>query len=163
MKIKNSYLVIASLLYPISFISTAAPLTVEQRLAALEKDLQETKQELQRYKEQEKKNKAITLVRDNSVANENNKNNAGSVAKTATPIADNGLSVDNGLSSVAVSSDSRASMTLHELSQYVKEDIGFTYSGYFRSGWATGSQGHPNPGLLVRWGDSAMSTPVGMT
>nr|P26217.1 RecName: Full=Putative outer membrane protein ArbH; Flags: Precursor [Dickeya chrysanthemi] len=87
MKIKNSYLVIASLLYPISFISTAASLTVEQRLAALENDLQETKQELQRYKEQEKKNKAITLVRVNSAADADNKSNAFNVAKTATPIA----------------------------------------------------------------------------
>ncbi|MCI4187903.1 carbohydrate porin [Dickeya dianthicola] len=160
MKIKNSYLVIASLLYPASFISTAASLTIEQRLAALEKDLQETKQELQRYKEQEKKNKAITVVRDNSAAGASNKNNAGSAAKTATPIADNGLSGDNGLSSVAVSSDSRASMTLHELSQYVKEDIGFTYSGYFRSGWATGSQGSPKSwaiGSLGRFGNEHTS------
>ncbi|VFS77538.1 Cryptic outer membrane porin BglH precursor [Salmonella enterica subsp. diarizonae] len=30
------------------------------------------------------------------------------------------------------------SVTLKDISKYVKDDIGFSYQGYFRSGWATG-------------------------
>ncbi len=30
-------------------------------------------------------------------------------------------------------------MTLKDISKYIKDDIGFSYQGYFRSGWGTGN------------------------
>ncbi|HAB5332293.1 TPA_asm: carbohydrate porin, partial [Salmonella enterica subsp. diarizonae] len=48
------------------------------------------------------------------------------------------------------------SVTLKDISKYVKDDIGFSYQGYFRSGWATGNHGSPETyaaGSLGRFGN----------
>lgn len=49
-----------------------------------------------------------------------------------------------------------SAMTLSDLSQYVKEDIGFSYNGYFRTGWGTTTEGAPKSwaiGSLGRLGN----------
>ncbi|HFI9984033.1 TPA: carbohydrate porin [Escherichia coli] len=47
-------------------------------------------------------------------------------------------------------------MTLKDISKYIKDDIGFSYQGYFRSGWGTGNHGSPQTyaaGSLGRFGN----------
>ena len=36
-----------------------------------------------------------------------------------------------------------SSMTLKDFSKFVKDEIGFSYNGYYRSGWGTASHGSP--------------------
>ncbi|WJV68736.1 carbohydrate porin [Pectobacteriaceae bacterium CE70] len=157
MKLKTSCFVIMCVLYPVAFPTIAAPLTIEQRLAALEKDLQETKLELQHYKDQEKGNNDIVLVKENKIHNSKKKNVTNSTSALTTKMGD---TLSAPMSSAVSAKEATTAMTLHELSQYVKDDIGFTYSGYFRSGWATGSQGSPKSwaiGSLGRFGNENTS------
>ncbi|MGM3176228.1 carbohydrate porin [Dickeya lacustris] len=154
MKITMNTLMMLGVIYPMSCIVSAAPLSIEQRLAALEKDLQETKQELTRYKEQEKKSNVAALHNRNSSSPITAENMALPAPHAITLVADKPPSPAVG------SPGERSTMTLHELSQAVKEDLGFTYSGYFRSGWATGSQGSPKSwaiGSLGRFGNEHTS------
>lgn len=46
-------------------------------------------------------------------------------------------------------------MTLKDISKYIKDDIGFSYQGYFRSGWGTGNHGSPQTyaAFLGRFGN----------
>lgn len=52
-------------------------------------------------------------------------------------------------------------MTLKDFSKFVKDEIGFSYNGYFRSGWGTASHGSPNHGRSVRLAAWAMNIPAG--
>jgi carbohydrate-specific outer membrane porin len=48
------------------------------------------------------------------------------------------------------------SVTLKDISKFVKDDIGFSYQGYFRSGWGTSNHGSSQtyaPGSLGRFGN----------
>ncbi|MXC78895.1 carbohydrate porin, partial [Escherichia coli] len=48
------------------------------------------------------------------------------------------------------------SVTLKDISKYIKDDIGLSYQGYFRSGWGTGNHGSPQTyaaGSLGRFGN----------
>lgn len=47
-------------------------------------------------------------------------------------------------------------MTLKDFSKFVKDEIGFSYNGYYRSGWGTASHGSPKSwaiGSLGRFGN----------
>lgn len=113
-------------------------LTVEQRLAQLEKQLQEnanelaqTKAALKKYQQTESENKSNKPV--TTVVNKQITNNA--VAGKTAP-------------------------TLKEISDFVKDDIGFSYSGYLRSGWGAASHGSPQPyavGSVGRFGNEYSS------
>jgi carbohydrate-specific outer membrane porin len=49
-----------------------------------------------------------------------------------------------------------SAMTLKDFSKFVKDEIGFSYNGYFRSGWGTASHGSPKSwaiGSLGRLGN----------
>ena len=49
-----------------------------------------------------------------------------------------------------------SSMTLKDFSKFVKDEIGFSYNGYYRSGWGTASHGSPKSwaiGSLGRFGN----------
>ncbi|MFB2014801.1 carbohydrate porin, partial [Shigella flexneri] len=51
-------------------------------------------------------------------------------------------------------------LTLKEISDFVKNDIGFSYNGYFRSGWGTANHGSPKEyaiGSLGRFGNEYTS------
>jgi len=91
----------------------AAPLTLEERVALLERQLSTNMQELNATKAQLKKYESVTPPVEVISAN------VATPEKTA-PVS---------------------SMTLSDISKYVKEDIGFNYSGYFRSGYAAGNRG----------------------
>ncbi|MGE0973205.1 carbohydrate porin (plasmid) [Klebsiella sp. WOUb02] len=139
-KLKLSVLLISSAIFSNS--AMAAKLTVEQRLELLEKQLAENQQELQSTKQELRKYKAVFDLQP--VAG-----GAGTVAAAPTAAAAESVPV-------AVSGTTPAQgVTLADISKYVKNDIGFEYSGYFRSGWSTGTRGAPKSyaiGSLGRFG-----------
>ena len=146
-----------------SFLYSATPamaasgnMTIEQRLAALEKDLRETKKELQRYKDEEKNKQAVYFARASSAPVSTAAN---TVKATPAPAA---VLVQTAPSSGAQPSktDDVSSMSMKDLSKFVKDEIGFSYNGYFRSGWATTTNGSPKSwaiGSLGRFGNEYTS------
>ena len=129
----------------LSYSTMAAPLSVEQRVALLEKKLSENEQELQKTRSelQQYKTNSTAEVAAKPVT----KNDRVLVQQQvpATTVAGNGQpEVQN------------AALTLDEISKYIKDDFGFNYSGYFRSGWATTPRGGPKSwaiGSLGRFGN----------
>ena len=109
----------------------SASLTVEQRLELLEKALKETQAELQQYKDKEivKTQAAIPAKKPAAV-----------LVKTGE----------------ATTGEVYSSVTMNDFSKFVKDEIGFSYNGYFRSGWGTASHGAPKSwaiGSLGRFGN----------
>ncbi|KAA8995893.1 MULTISPECIES: carbohydrate porin [Pectobacteriaceae] len=110
----------------------AAPLTLEERVAILENQLSSNMKELDATKAQLKKYESANLP----------------------------TTARNETKSVSVITSDVASMTLADISKYVKEDIGFNYSGYFRSGYAAGNRGAAKSyaiGSLGRFGQENSS------
>jgi carbohydrate-specific outer membrane porin len=110
----------------------AAPLTLEERVALLENNLSSNMKELDATKAQLKKYESLMPPLEVISAN------------PATP----------------EKVDSASSMTLADISKYVKDDIGFNYSGYFRSGYAVGNRGSAKSyaiGSLGRFGQENSS------
>ncbi|QTF09997.1 carbohydrate porin [Brenneria izadpanahii] len=141
-----------------STLAEAAPLTVEQRLAALEKHLQQTEQrlaqtekELQHYKQAEKSAAAPAAARpaqpDVSAAERPAQVAAVTSAPAAKTAAPDGRQSADGAA---------GNLTLQQISDYVKNDIGVVYSGSFRTGWASTTNGGPKSwaiGSLGRFGN----------
>ncbi|MDT1246918.1 carbohydrate porin, partial [Escherichia coli] len=138
---------IITALFPLNAMATK--LTIEQRLELLENELSQNKQELKAtqnelgvYKSRlstlqksitENKYKSASLaeisatspVADN-IKNENGEQNSSAAAHTI-----------NGSQQVAVieskgDKTTIESVTLKDISKYIKDDIGFSYQGYFR-------------------------------
>lgn len=135
MKLKKIHLICCLLPGALSAEVLSATLTVEQRLETLEKALQEARQE---------------LIHSNAepIKLQSNSEPAQRVDDLKTKNV-----VDVGAKSGA---DTFSQMTLKDISNYVKEDIGFSYEGYFRSGWATSTRGAPETyaaGSLGRFGN----------
>ncbi|OSM99087.1 carbohydrate porin [Lonsdalea populi] len=110
----------------------AAPLTLEERVALLENKLSSNVKELDATKAQLKKYESLMPPLEVISAN------------PATP----------------EKVDSASLMTLADISKYVKEDIGFNFSGYFRSGYAVGNHGSAKSyaiGSLGRFGQENSS------
>ncbi|WP_224651606.1 carbohydrate porin [Pectobacterium versatile] len=137
----------------------AAKLTVEERLELLEKELAENKAELQSTKKELKQYKTIIDDRQKTEI----KNSAALTGKESITVmtipqpkaASSGGQI-KASGDDTVTMPQRQELTLNELSKYVKDDIGFTYSGYLRSGWATGGNGSPKSyaiGSLGRFGN----------
>lgn len=156
---------VASALLP-NYVS-AAKLTVEQRLELLEKELASNKQELQETKaafkdyKQKTEQRLATRSAETEIA-----------APTAAPTRTNKVGLIGHAESqpapaantsyVVANNETGAAQpaTLKEISQYVKDDIGFTYSGYIRSGWGTTTNGSPKSyaiGSLGRFGNEYSS------
>lgn len=127
-----------------SFYSCTAfsqSLTVEQRLASIEKklkenntELAETKKELAQYKMFFDKNSSEKTVPGISEGRVNVVS-----ATESKPIDVKPKNIEQ----TKPNEERNTDLTLKEISQYVKNDIGFEYSGYFRSGWSTSSNGAP--------------------
>ncbi|MEC5317549.1 carbohydrate porin [Brenneria populi subsp. brevivirga] len=125
----------------------AAPLTLEQRVALLEAKLAENMQELQQTKTK------LTQYENNAAASSTIANTSLSDKAIVAPTA-----------AAAVSGNGKQKpvqeMTIDEISRYVKDDIGFNYSGYFRSGYALGNRGSAKSyaiGSLGRFGQENSS------
>ncbi len=163
---------IITALFPLNAMATK--LTIEQRLELLENELSQNKQELKAtqnelgvYKSRlstlqksitENKYKSASLaeisatspITDN-IKNENGEQNSSAAAHTI-----------NGSQQVAVIESKGDKTTMRKahaeryISKYIKDDIGFSYQGYFRSGWGTGNHGSPQTyaaGSLGRFGN----------
>ncbi|MFP1915122.1 carbohydrate porin [Lonsdalea quercina] len=145
-----------ALLYAgVPYHALAAKLTVEERLELLEKELNATRKELQEYKIAASQAQQNTAPKQRDVNVMVVNDSAQSTAK-ATPTSSS-TAVNGGVNaSTSNATVSSTPMTLGDISNYVKNDIGFTYSGYFRSGWATSSRGVPKSyaiGSLGRFGN----------
>lgn len=138
------------MLYP---CASAAALTVEERLAKLEQELSANQQELAKANlkiatlEQEKSSYAEKRVTGKTPENNN--------ASVPTSSSEHNYYVVRD-DTHPESKESDRKVSLKELSSYLKDDAGFTYAGYFRSGWGTGNRGAPQSygiGGLGRFGN----------
>ena len=154
--VKIIVLLISSIL--LSNTSMASTLTVEERLALLEKELAENKAELQSTKKELREYKSVAENRIQSPANLTTGDKSLSVT-SATHSSVNQTDKTTATKTVDITATTNArkkSLTLDEISKYVKDDIGFSYTGYLRSGWATGTNGSPESyaiGSLGRFGN----------
>ena len=63
---------------------------------------------------------------------------------------------NNGETTQQVDQPVKTAFTLDEFKDYIKEEIGFSYNGYFRGGWSTSRNGKPKnyaEGALGRFGN----------
>ncbi|MCX8638811.1 carbohydrate porin [Gilliamella sp. B3172] len=63
---------------------------------------------------------------------------------------------NNGEATQQVDQPVKTTFTLDEFKDYIKEEIGFSYNGYFRGGWSTSRNGKPKnyaEGALGRFGN----------
>lgn len=122
--------------------SVAQSLTVEQRLELLEKELMKTREELNDYK-QGRATQYIPVA--NVVEEKPGKKITTDISEPSViSVEDTAAGKNNGI------------YTLSDISEYVKNDIGFSYAGYFRSGWGTATKGGPRSyaiGSLGRFGN----------
>ncbi|OAT54750.1 maltoporin [Kluyvera georgiana ATCC 51603] len=170
----NISLLSLSILVALSPIEVmAAKLTVEQRLEMLEAELsanktalKQTQSELSSYKE-----KVATLQK--SIKENDQRNVTATNITTLSPAAEN-IENENSEKETRVSKSEVTatqqvavintegnkptieSVTMKDISKFVKEDIGFSYEGYFRSGWGTSNHGSSQTyaaGSLGRFGN----------
>lgn len=132
-------IIVAALLscYAVSGDVIAQKLTLEQRMEMLEAQLRVTQQKLQAYEDKELAQQQQTIA---TAAPATSASPAALAAASGAPAAQQELSPD----------------TLKKISQYVQDDTGFKYSGYFRSGWASTTNGGPKSwavGSLGRFGN----------
>ena len=172
-KLKVSLLSLSVLLALSSTNTLAAKLTVEQRLEMLENQLSENKNELKKTQSELAVYKEKVAALQNS-ANGNNFYAVSQGNQTAfAPVADN-IENENppvsgtpaptpvkGTQKIAVVNNEGGktkveNVTMKDISSYIKDDIGFSYEGYFRSGWAAANRGSAQTyaaGSLGRFGN----------
>ncbi|QHP80145.1 carbohydrate porin [Pectobacterium odoriferum] len=136
----------------------AAKLTVEERLELLEKELAENKAELQSTKKELREYKTIAENKTQVAVNSTAKDKTRAVASVDSSPANHTVaaSAASSVDVVTAANTQQKPLTLDEISKYVKDDIGFSYTGYLRSGWATGTNGSPQSyaiGSLGRFGN----------
>ncbi|MGL5522995.1 MAG: carbohydrate porin [Aeromonas veronii] len=114
---------------------TMAKMSIEERLTFIEQELKETKAELATYKingedtTRPDSGQPLTLTGKSTI--------------TVIDVEENG-------------DKKSGDVLLKEISKYIYDDIGFTYSGYFRAGWGTSTNGIPQDwaiGSLGRFGN----------
>lgn len=162
---------IITALFPLNAMATK--LTIEQRLELLENELSQNKQELKATQNELGVYKFRLSTLQKSITE--NKYQSASLAEISatSPVADNiknengeqnsfaAAHTINGSQQIAVieskgDKTTIESVTLKDISKYIKDDIGFSYQGYFRSGWGTGNHGSPQTyaaGSLGRFGN----------
>ncbi|HEY3588545.1 MAG TPA: carbohydrate porin [Buttiauxella sp.] len=167
--LKVSLLSLSILLALSSTNVLAAKLTIEQRLELLENQLSENQTELKKTQNElvTYKNKVASLEKNTpaqiaqatqtelspAADNIENENKPVGDISSPTPVkATQKVAVINhegGKTSVE-------SVTLKDISKFIKDDIGFSYQGYFRSGWAASNRGSAQTyaaGSLGRFGN----------
>lgn len=165
------YVLACLALYPASAL--ANKLTIELRLELLETELTENKNELQKTKEELGHYKSKVASLQHSIIANGYRKAAISEPSKSSPVADNIANENGELTQSAENATVKGSqqiavidsngeqttiesVTLKDISKYIKDDIGFSYQGYFRSGWGTGNDGSPETyaaGSLGRFGN----------
>lgn len=171
LKVSLLSLSILAALSPLDVI--AAKLTVEQRLEMLEAELsanktalKQTQSELSNYKdrvatlqksiqENEQRNVMAANVTAQSPVAENIENENSEKVKHA-PKPEVKATQQVAMINTEGKKPTVESVTMKDISKFVKEDIGFSYEGYFRSGWGTSNHGSTQTyaaGSLGRFGN----------
>lgn len=157
---KKICMFISTALFPLSLLANT--LTPEQRLELLEQALLKNQEELRAAKLE------INQLKQYQWA-QNRVPQAAALGSPTVPtevkiVPKNGSQHTmehhsfSGDSEVAViqPDDAQQHVTIKELSNFIKDDIGFSYRGYLRAGWATSSQGMADSyaaGSLGRFGN----------
>lgn len=151
-RIASAIVLLAPLCYSTTLI--ASPLTVEQRLELLEKALKDTQKELKKYQDQERKRDQIWASWSPPAEGQKRKTGV-AAAGPKTAVKPDAVLVKNQQPATD-GAPAYSAMTLKDFSTFVKDEIGFSYNGYFRSGWGTASHGSPKSwaiGSLGRLGN----------
>lgn len=155
---------LACLVFGICSNVNAKSMTVEERLALLEQKLQENTAELKSTQIELEKYKKIASVQSSQTTNAAidpyyvNRNQG--TAQQTSQVSSSAQAKPKNKASQTSSTKVTDDLTLKDISNYVKNDIGFTYSGYFRSGWGTANHGSPKEyavGSLGRFGNEYTS------
>lgn len=150
-QLKVSLLSLSVLLAISSPAVLAAKLTIEQRLELLESELSANKKELQKTQSQLSTYKDKVAVLQKSIKENEQRNVTAGYPTATSPVAENIANENNEISQRAAPAEVKAtqqmavintdgkkakveSVTMKDLSKFVKEDIGFSYQGYLRSG-----------------------------
>lgn len=160
-KLKINLLAISVLAALFPTLTLAANLTVEQRLQLLEAELSANKKELQETQSQ------LSIYKNKMAAMEvslQQTERQRDTDKTGIPVKDN-----KQISSIKIKPEQQVvlsntqgdkttvqNVTMKDISRFIKDDIGFSYQGYFRSGWGTSNHGSPQTyaaGSLGRFGN----------
>ena len=172
-QLKVSLLSLSVLLAISSPAVLAAKLTIEQRLELLESELSANKKELQKTQSQLSTYKDKVAVLQKSIKENEQRNVTAGYPTAPSPVAENIANENNEISQRAAPAEVKAtqqvavintdgkkakveSVTMKDLSKFVKEDIGFSYQGYLRSGWGTSNHGSSQTyaaGSLGRFGN----------
>ncbi|ELW3550759.1 carbohydrate porin [Salmonella enterica] len=160
-KLKINLLAISVLAALFPTLTLDANLTVEQRLQLLEAELSANKKELQETQSQ------LSIYKNKMSAMEvslQQTERQRDTDKTGIPVKDN-----KRISSIKIKPEQQVvlsntqgdkttvqNVTMKDISRFIKDDIGFSYQGYFRSGWGTSNHGSPQTyaaGSLGRFGN----------
>ncbi|HHT7398788.1 TPA: carbohydrate porin [Raoultella ornithinolytica] len=172
-QLKVSLLSLSVLLAISSPAVLAAKLTIEQRLELLESELSANKKELKKTQSQLSTYKDKVAVLQKSIKENEQRNVTAGYPTATSPVAENIANENNEISQRAAPAEVKAtqqmavintdgkkakveSVTMKDLSKFVKEDIGFSYQGYLRSGWGTSNHGASQTyaaGSLGRFGN----------
>jgi len=172
-QLKVSLLSLSVLLAISSPAVLAAKLTIEQRLELLESELSANKKELQKTQSQLSTYKDKVAVLQKSIKENEQRNVTAGYPTATSPVAENIANENNEISQRAAPAEVKAtqqvavintdgkkakveSVTMKDLSKFVKEDIGFSYQGYLRSGWGISNHGSSQTyaaGSLGRFGN----------
>ena len=172
-QLKVSLLSLSVLLAISSPAVLAAKLTIEQRLELLESELLANKKELQKTQSQLSTYKDKVAVLQKSIKENEQRNVTAGYPTATSPVAENIANENNEISQRAAPAEVKAtqqvavintdgkkakveSVTMKDLSKFVKEDIGFSSQGYLRSGWGTSNHGSSQTyaaGSLGRFGN----------
>lgn len=137
------------------FVSGASELTQEQRITLLEQSLKRNQQELERAKLEIKMLKTRPGAIKNGIAPPKINTRQAAPGIIASALKEAPLT-GNSEMTVTGSDNSSRQVPLKDLSQYIKDDIGFSYRGYFRAGWAGSNKGSVDTyaaGSLGRFGN----------
>ncbi|MEB7597868.1 carbohydrate porin [Raoultella terrigena] len=172
-KLKASLLSLSVLLAISSNNTVAAKLTIEQRLELLESELSANKKELQKTQSQLSTYKDKVAVLQKSIKENEQRKVTTGYPTAASPVAENIVNENNEVGEKSAPAQVKAtqqvavintdgkkarveSITMKDLSKFVKDDIGFSYQGYLRSGWGTSNHGSSQTyaaGSLGRFGN----------
>lgn len=172
-KLKVSLLSLSVLLAISSNNTVAAKLTIEQRLELLESELSANKKELQKTQSQLSTYKDKVAVLQKSIKENEQRKVTTGYPTAASPVAENIVNENNEIGEKSAPAQVKAtqqvavintdgkkarveSITMKDLSKFVKDDIGFSYQGYLRSGWGTSNHGSSQTyaaGSLGRFGN----------
>lgn len=141
---------------------------LEQKLLALSEESNDLKKQVIASNKQIAKlnsdlQKQQVVINNQKKALKNSQSTA--IVKQQTPvnkpqqIIDNNQVIivsNNGKATQQVDKPVKTTFTLDEFKDYIKEEIGFSYNGYFRGGWSTSRNGKPKnyaEGALGRFGN----------